>query len=74
MAFGLIYAIVLSSLFLLTYSSLSAIQRRANPDLELQELHQYLTDSATRVPKVPEVLSALVALLLTPQVMKAVKV
>ena len=72
-ALSLIYAIVLSSIFLLTYSSISAIQRRSNPDLELQELHQYLTDSATRVPKIPEVAAALTSLVITRQVMKAVK-
>ena len=72
-ALSLIYAIVLSSVFLLTYSSMNAIQRRSNPDLELQELHQYLTDSATRVPKIPEVAAALTSLVITRQVMKAVK-
>merc|ERR1712137_331337 len=64
----LIVSILFCSIFLGSYFIADAVQYRLNPDLELEELHFYLTadPSETRLPRLPEIFSTISALIATP--------
>merc|ERR1711911_316825 len=64
----IIVSILFCSIFLGSYFIADAVQYRLNPDLELEELHFYLTadPSETRLPRLPEIFSTILALIATP--------
>ena len=49
------------------------IKNRINPEIELEELHSYLTGNNSRMPKIPESVATILALVLTPKLVKSIK-
>merc|ERR1719427_311692 len=64
----ILVSLLFCSIFVGTYFVTDAVQYRLNPDLELEELHFYLTadPSETRLPRLPEIFSTILALIATP--------
>merc|ERR1712212_630422 len=64
----ILVSILFCSIFISSYFVADAVQYRLNPDLELEELHFYLTadPSETRLPRLPEIFSTILALIATP--------
>jgi len=74
MAAQVVYVLVFVSSFLLTYYAASMIQQNVNPESKLEELHRYLTGTpANRTPRLPEAVATLVALFITPKIIKSVR-
>ena len=61
--------------FLGTYYTADAVQYYMNPDLELEELHYYLTSTNNdiRYPKIPEIAASIVSVLLTPILLSRIR-
>merc|ERR1712142_1036575 len=74
LASQVLYVLVFVSSFLLTYYAASMIQQNVNPESKLEELHRYLTGTpANRTPRLPEAIATLVALVITPKIIKSVR-